>query len=182
MSVSEENLLLALRGGATMKQRPLTETELSLQHLWAEALGIPKGRILAQGNFSRLGGDSINAIKLVGACRAACSALEVFQIFQNPTVNNMANAFLRDGQSETPLQEGMMAVSARQHGASFLLMVFRVPVLVNAQRLKGPGTQFRCYRNFKDLTDPLGFEKIPNRLRLPRNQDHRRQSLEAPRR
>ncbi|WYZ36349.1 hypothetical protein EsH8_XIII_000001, partial [Colletotrichum jinshuiense] len=172
MPMSENHLLLALRDGGVVQKRPLAGTELLLRALWTHALNIPQERIFADDNFFRLGGDSINAIKLVGAAREAGFALEVFHIFQNPTLAKMAvvlvgtqratkqelipfsmvddeSSLVQDAVSEcrigadniedifpaTPLQEGIMALSARQSGAYFLQMVFRVPDTVESERL-----------------------------------------------
>ncbi|KAI1413936.1 peptide synthetase [Hypoxylon sp. FL1857] len=112
-----------------------------LAHLWTQVLG-QDAEIGAHDNFFNLGGDSLRAMKLVAQARTQNVALTVADIFANPVLSDMA-LVARPGSSEasveippfsllskqclcdvdpsqiediypcTPLQEGLMALSAK---------------------------------------------------------------------
>ncbi|KAI1749210.1 hypothetical protein F4782DRAFT_514383, partial [Xylaria castorea] len=82
--------LVELRGSSTGKHEPQTNTESLLRDLWAEALGVEAHSISTDDDFFLLGGDSIAAIKLVGAAGSAGLALSVAAVFRYPTVEAQA--------------------------------------------------------------------------------------------
>ncbi|MFF2046165.1 amino acid adenylation domain-containing protein, partial [Kitasatospora sp. NPDC058170] len=68
---------------------PRTPVEERLAAIWSDVLGLP--RISIEDSFFELGGDSIRAIGLVGALRAAGYELSVRDVFQHRTVTDLAN-------------------------------------------------------------------------------------------
>jgi aryl carrier-like protein len=80
----------------TIKQKrpveePKTEYEKSLRKLWSDVLSISTKFIGRQDSFLELGGDSITAIRLVGAARASGLPLSVSLIFKYPVLEQMAD-------------------------------------------------------------------------------------------
>ncbi|KAG6008109.1 NRPS protein, partial [Claviceps maximensis] len=82
--------LVALRVSGGEIAIPSTVTEKRLQSLWASVLDIKPDSISTNDSFLRIGGDSIGAMKLVGAARQAGLALTVADIFQHPKLSDMA--------------------------------------------------------------------------------------------
>lgn len=72
-------------------EAPKTEHEKALRRLWSEVLSISTGVIGRQDSFLELGGDSITAIRLVGAARASGLPLSVSLIFKYPVLERMAD-------------------------------------------------------------------------------------------
>ncbi|CAA9959501.1 Non-ribosomal peptide synthetase [Pyrenophora teres f. maculata] len=73
------------------KRQPSTETERTMQQLWARVLGIEPDSIGLDDSFFRLGGDSIAAMKLVGEARRMGLQLSVADIFRHPKFAALAN-------------------------------------------------------------------------------------------
>ncbi|KAI1016035.1 hypothetical protein LB504_009285 [Fusarium proliferatum] len=69
---------------------PTTAMQRKLQKAWATVLNIPTGQISKDDSFFRLGGDSVDAMKLVPAARAEGLAISVMAIFNNPVLSDMA--------------------------------------------------------------------------------------------
>ncbi|MFD9359437.1 amino acid adenylation domain-containing protein [Streptomyces sp. NPDC060031] len=67
---------------------PRTGDEECIAAVWAEVLGLP--RVGAEDAFFDIGGDSIRAVSLVGALRAAGYALSVRDVFDARTVAGLA--------------------------------------------------------------------------------------------
>lgn len=82
---------LATRGE---RHPPRTETEKQLQHLWARILNINANRISADDYFLHLGGDSIQAMRLVGAAREEGLFITVADVFRQPRLCDMAKLLL----------------------------------------------------------------------------------------
>ncbi|KAI9371235.1 hypothetical protein BJX61DRAFT_543884 [Aspergillus egyptiacus] len=72
------------------RARPRTETECQLRDLWASVLEVPAERIRLNDSFFRLGGDSITAMRLVGAARRHGVSLTVEEIFSYPQLERLA--------------------------------------------------------------------------------------------
>lgn len=74
------------------KIEPVTNTERLLQSLWAQVLAIEKSAIGANDNFFKLGGDSVAAMRLVGAARDQAQGiiLTVAAVFRNAQLSDMA--------------------------------------------------------------------------------------------
>ncbi|MER7758045.1 amino acid adenylation domain-containing protein, partial [Kitasatospora sp. NPDC097643] len=73
---------------------PRTDTERRLAAVWAEALGL--ARVGVNETFFDLGGDSIRAVVLVGTARAAGLDLAVRDIFDHPTIAELAQHITGD--------------------------------------------------------------------------------------
>ena len=67
---------------------PRTGTETDLARIWSAVLGVEK--VGVEDNFFELGGDSILSIQVVSRAREAGYQLSLGQIFQHPTVAELA--------------------------------------------------------------------------------------------
>ncbi|MFF1909988.1 amino acid adenylation domain-containing protein, partial [Kitasatospora sp. NPDC058218] len=74
-------------GGYTAPRTPVEER---LAAIWAEVLGLPQ--VGVEDSFFDLGGDSIRAVRLVGALRAAGHDVTIRDVFQQRTIAAMATA------------------------------------------------------------------------------------------
>jgi amino acid adenylation domain-containing protein len=73
------------------KRAPETEMERNMQSLWADILNLPVDSIGREDSFLALGGDSINAINLLGSARARGIGIKVRDIFQDPRLLAVAS-------------------------------------------------------------------------------------------
>ncbi|KAI3317100.1 hypothetical protein HD806DRAFT_541604 [Xylariaceae sp. AK1471] len=89
-SILSAQRLVELRGSSTGKLEPQTDTETLLRDLWAEVLGVEAHSISIDDDFFLLGGDSIAAIKLVGAAGSSGLAFSVAVVFRYPTIEAQA--------------------------------------------------------------------------------------------
>jgi amino acid adenylation domain-containing protein len=64
--------------------------EGKLRALWEDALGLAPGSVSAEDSFFGVGGDSLSAMKLVGAAHSRGIALTVADIYANPILVDMA--------------------------------------------------------------------------------------------
>ncbi|KAF5632266.1 non-ribosomal peptide synthetase [Fusarium tjaetaba] len=69
-----------------------TAMHRKLQKAWATVLDIPIDQISKDDSFFRLGGDSVDAMKLVAAARAEGLVVTVMAIFSNPVLSDMARS------------------------------------------------------------------------------------------
>lgn len=81
--------------GQSMAARTTTrgrsaKTEEKLLAIWTSMLNLPGDSISGADSFFELGGDSITAMRLVGAARDEGLALTVADVFRNPTFEDMA--------------------------------------------------------------------------------------------
>jgi aryl carrier-like protein len=65
-------------------------TEKKLLAVWSLMLDMPEDSISGEDSFFELGGDSITAMKLVGAARDEGLTLTVADVFRHPTFDDMA--------------------------------------------------------------------------------------------
>ncbi len=72
------------------RRAPSTASEKLLRDLWAEILGVNPATISADDSFLRIGGDSLGAMRLVGAARKLNIELSVADIFRQPRLNALA--------------------------------------------------------------------------------------------
>ena len=75
----------------TVPNRILSPAESGLRDLWADVLSINAATISPSDNFFWRGGDSVSAIGLVAAARSFGHSLTVADVFQNPTLSEMAS-------------------------------------------------------------------------------------------
>ncbi|CAJ2512280.1 Uu.00g052950.m01.CDS01 [Anthostomella pinea] len=83
------------------KEDPQTEMGRKLRQLWAEVLSIDVASIGAQDHFTRLGGDSLAAMKLVAAGRQVGLHLTVASIFTYPILDEFAQVLGEEQQVGT---------------------------------------------------------------------------------
>ncbi len=72
------------------KRGPTTEMEKSLQSLWETLLNLEPASVTLDDSFFVLGGDSVQAMKLVAAARTERVLLSVLDIFRKPTLCEMS--------------------------------------------------------------------------------------------
>ncbi|KAL8700559.1 MAG: hypothetical protein Q9224_000910, partial [Gallowayella concinna] len=95
-SMTETQLAMFRLSGSNGRE-PSSETEKTLAALWESILNLSPGAIGMDGQFFRMGGDSIAAIRLVTAARSKGINLTVANIFQNATLAEMCeNAIIAD--------------------------------------------------------------------------------------
>ncbi|CAG8937825.1 unnamed protein product [Penicillium salamii] len=83
--------IAALTGAAKKEHKdPATETGKVLRSIWAEVLDLKTESISADDSFLLLGGNSIDAMKLVNLARDAQIGLSVASIFTYPVLDEMA--------------------------------------------------------------------------------------------
>lgn len=82
--------LAALQPSRGEWRPPSTETERNLQQLWAGVLNIDADSIGLNDSFLRMGGDSIQAMRLVGAARQQGMLMTIVDIFNYPKLVDMA--------------------------------------------------------------------------------------------
>ncbi|KAK9759863.1 hypothetical protein K7432_016670 [Basidiobolus ranarum] len=90
-TLSKEDLLLHNISDDAGHVRARTEVEKSWVKLWSSVLKIPAAAIGVHDSFVNLGGDSVLAIRLVGAAHMAGFTLSVQDVYLHPTIAEMAN-------------------------------------------------------------------------------------------
>ncbi|KAH8660628.1 hypothetical protein BX600DRAFT_523663 [Xylariales sp. PMI_506] len=78
--------------GALDLESPWTETEKSLQTIWAELLGRPVAAISRDDHFLQLGGDSVVAMRMVAVARKRNISLSVADIAKHPQLTDLARS------------------------------------------------------------------------------------------
>ena len=73
-----------------IKQEPTTEMEFKIRDLWARILTVDPGSIGIGDHWIRIGGDSILAMKLVGAAAEQGIAFTVKDLFRSPILADLA--------------------------------------------------------------------------------------------
>ena len=168
--------LIALNAPSNERRQPATPMEKRLQSLWALVLGIKSDAIGADDSFLRIGGDSIRAMKLVGAARDQDLLLTVADIFSHPRLGDLATvvterpaiesgivapfsllkttvnlstihehvaalcdvdaAMIEDVFPCTPLQEGLLALTAKRAGDYVARQAFELRPMVDTDRFR----------------------------------------------
>ncbi|THC87989.1 hypothetical protein EYZ11_012564 [Aspergillus tanneri] len=83
--------MLANVRAAEARREPNCETERRLQHLWASVLGLQHATITVNDGFFRLGGDSLNAMKMAAIARSEGLDVSLADILENQTLSNLAD-------------------------------------------------------------------------------------------
>ena len=170
--LSRQQIIAFERTSESAESRILSPLEDRLRRLWVQVLDCSP-EIGAQDDFIQLGGDSVTAMRLVAAARAADIRIGVADILQNPRLEdlarlvennnttiateqdpaafelwgnfttttpeeqkgwlstiaercNVASIDIEDAYPATPLQEGLMAMTAQRPGVFVAQNVFRV--------------------------------------------------------
>ncbi|KAJ2980585.1 hypothetical protein NQ176_g2549 [Zarea fungicola] len=80
-----------IRSLAEMQNRqPRSKSEKQMRQLWSQVLNLEESTIGLDDSFFRLGGDSVAAMKLVGAARRVGIVLTVADIFRQPSLELQA--------------------------------------------------------------------------------------------
>jgi len=75
---------------------PVNETETELQKIFAQALGLTQEKVSVTGDFFRLGGNSITAIKLANRIQRQMNmVVKVADIFANKSVRKLAESAVK---------------------------------------------------------------------------------------
>lgn len=95
----------------TNKRSPTTDLEKKVRDLWEGVLGSKNESIALDDNFFVLGGDSVQAMRLVAAARSENISLSVLDIFRKPTLAEMASAcsFREDDDQEVLKPFGLLS-------------------------------------------------------------------------
>ncbi|KAF4429611.1 non-ribosomal peptide synthetase [Fusarium acutatum] len=88
-----------------------TAMQRKLQKAWATVLKIPVNQISKGDSFFRLGGDSVDAMKLVAAARAEGLVITVMAIFSNPILSDMAMSCKHSDESRASLVDPFSLLS-----------------------------------------------------------------------
>ncbi|MER5467618.1 amino acid adenylation domain-containing protein [Streptomyces sp. NPDC002685] len=94
----------AAADGAAARTAPRTPAEERLVALWREVLGVDE--VGVDDNFFALGGDSLRAVRLAGAMRAAGFDVTIRGVFQHGTISRLAAAV--EWQEGTATQTGLV--------------------------------------------------------------------------
>ncbi|CAJ0554478.1 Ff.00g129910.m01.CDS01 [Fusarium sp. VM40] len=73
-----------------LKRQPVTDKEHQMQRAWSQVLGIEQRRVDLNANFFQIGGNSIVAMRVVGAARKLGLGITVAEIFQHHTLRLVA--------------------------------------------------------------------------------------------
>ena len=92
LSLSKEDTVPFKLASATNKRDPTTEIEKRLRSLWETVLSLEPASATLDDSFFVLGGDSVQAMRLVAAARAEKILLSVLDIFRSPSLAEMARA------------------------------------------------------------------------------------------
>lgn len=107
----EETIPLKLASSVD-KRMPSTEMERRLQKLWERILSLQPESATLDDSFFVVGGDSVQAMKLVAAARTEKISLSVLDIFRKPTLAEMAGAcshLEEDGDQSTLKAFGLLS-------------------------------------------------------------------------
>ncbi|EHK21098.1 non-ribosomal peptide synthetase [Trichoderma virens Gv29-8] len=73
------------------KKQPVTEMENQIRRYWAQVLNVDSDTIGPNENFFHLGGDSIEAMTMVGIARKDGIQLSVAELFRHPKLKDVAS-------------------------------------------------------------------------------------------
>lgn len=96
--LTQEDLASLSAEESLQRRPPITVMEQHLQSLWAAVLKVDMDVISANDSFFYLGGDSISAMRLVGAAREQGLLLLVADIFRNPQLYKLAEQLKPDNE------------------------------------------------------------------------------------
>lgn len=107
---------------AASQVSPLTGIEQRMRELWASVLHVDAARIGADDGFFAHGGDSILAIKLVAACRAAGLTLSVADVLRSTSLTGLCRCLggVERVQQETAKYEPFSSLPPALATADFL--------------------------------------------------------------
>ncbi|KAL8800465.1 MAG: hypothetical protein Q9182_005177 [Xanthomendoza sp. 2 TL-2023] len=125
--------IMALNSGSDRGDQPCTTTERQLRSLWAQVLGIKTlDTIKADHNFFQIGGDSIRAMKLASLARKNPRKL----LEQAAELCRVDITRIEDIYPCTPLQEGLLALTAKRAGDYTAQYILPLRHCVNLARFR----------------------------------------------
>jgi non-ribosomal peptide synthase protein (TIGR01720 family) len=174
-------LLLAEQGANTQSRQaayvaPRTVVEETLASIWEQVLGLE--RIGVHDNFLELGGDSIQCIQVVARARQAGLRLSTNQLFERPTVADLAKVVSRVSQeeSEQDVEPGLVPLTPIQCWFFEQNLVrpqhWNQAVVLEAPPGHDPALLAEAFRHVTERHDAL-------RLRFERDEDGWRQATSA---
>lgn len=86
-AIPREDMIYSTGSDPQQKHEPSTDMERRLQRLWVHVLGLDAASIGADDHFFRTGGDSIAAMRFVGAARDEGLVFTVADVFRNPQLS-----------------------------------------------------------------------------------------------
>ena len=92
LSLSKEDTVPYKLASTTNKRDPTTDMEKKLRSMWETVLSLEPASATLDDSFFVLGGDSVQAMRLVAAARAEKISLSVLDIFRTPSLAEMAKA------------------------------------------------------------------------------------------
>lgn len=92
LSLSKEDTVPFRLASTSDKRDPATNMEKKLRSLWETVLSLESATATLDDSFFVLGGDSVQAMRLVAAARAEKISLSVLDIFRTPSLSEMAKA------------------------------------------------------------------------------------------
>lgn len=92
LSLSKEDTAPFKLASNTNKRDPTTVMEKKLRSLWETVLTLEPASATLDDSFFILGGDSVQAMRLVAGARAEKISLSVLDIFRSPSLGEMAKA------------------------------------------------------------------------------------------
>jgi amino acid adenylation domain-containing protein len=93
-------------------QEPTTDSERSLQRLWASILDVEQGKISIHDSFFKVGGDSVSAMRLVSAAREEGLSFSVADVFKSPSLADLARVL---GEEDAGQIEPVLPFSLLDH-------------------------------------------------------------------
>lgn len=91
-SIHKESMAPFRLASAGTSRAPATAMEKKLSSLWENTLNLKHDSVTLDDSFFVLGGDSVQAMKLVAAARSEHFSLSVRDIFRKPVLADMASA------------------------------------------------------------------------------------------
>ena len=91
ISLTREDLL-GYRDFQSLKKSPSTAKEIALRDIWAALLNVDPDAISIEDSFFHMGGNSVDAMRLVSIARERSIKLSVATIFKYPCLSDMAHA------------------------------------------------------------------------------------------
>ena len=134
---SGSSLLQRYLASESIKKAPQTKIGKQLQQLWAEVLSIKVDSIGSKDHFTRLGGDSLAAMKLVASARQVGLQLTVASIFTYPVLEEFSQ--ILEAEQET----GFVKVAEDDPSPFELLPEYQTNLLTHQSRVADFATQCR---------------------------------------
>jgi amino acid adenylation domain-containing protein len=89
--------------------RPVTEADIILSGLWIEILGLSPDQIAPQAHFIQLGGNSIDAMRLVAAGRRMGYSLSVRDILAAPCLTDLSRRMQRVRSEASSIKQSVVS-------------------------------------------------------------------------